>query len=94
MLACAATEVHRFPGLIRRFCSCGKINICVCGLPQTNSGWTVESLTRLRLSMQEHGSVQVAAFELGETVHRCNVALNELLGRTPQHALAALEARQ
>ncbi len=86
-------EPRQVPGLVRRYCGCGGLNACRCGLPRPNSGWTVASLTRLRTAMRDHGSLQIAAAELGDSVQNCNIALNALLGRTPTHALAALEAK-
>ena len=86
-------EPRQFAGLVRRFCGCDFVRVCHCGLPQTRSGWTVGALSRLKLEMQEHGSLQRAAETLGESRQRCNIALDALLGRTPTHALAALEAK-
>ncbi|GLK49648.1 hypothetical protein GCM10017620_26210 [Brevundimonas intermedia] len=81
------------PFLIRRYCSCDLERICRCDLPRTLSGWTVGKLSRLRLAMREHGSLSTAAAEVGETLHRANVALDTMLGKTPTQALAALEAK-
>lgn len=86
-------EPRQFTALVRRFCSCDFVRVCHCGLPQTRSGWTVAALARLKREMQEHGSLQRAAETLGESRQRCNIALDALLGRTPTHALAALEAK-
>jgi hypothetical protein len=80
-------------GLMRRFCSCGLQNHCVCGLPRPASGWTVGRLSMLRELMREHGSMTIAAQLLGESTHNTNLALDALLGRTPTHALAVLEAK-
>lgn len=93
MLATVETDFRRFPGLVRRYCRCDFVRRCTCGDPTPASGWTVERLARLRALMNEHGSVAIAAFLLGEPAQRCNIALNDLLGRTPAHALAVLEAR-
>lgn len=81
------------PFLIRRYCSCDLERICRCNLPRTLSGWTVGRLSRLKLAMREHGSLSTAAAEVGETLHRANVALDAMLGMTPTQALAALEAK-
>lgn len=78
--------------VIRRFCECGVHNRCSCGRPPRVTGWTVAKLAELRELMRDHGSVAIAAARIDETVHECNRALNALLGRTPAHALAALEA--
>lgn len=79
--------------IIRRYCACDLERVCRCDLPRTLSGWTVGKLSRLRLAMQEHASLSVAASEVSETLQRANIALEALLGRTPSQALAALEAR-
>lgn len=84
-------ETRLFSSVVRRFCACELERICRCGLPRTRSGWSVESLTTLRATMREHGSLETTAAVLGESRRRCNVALNALIGRTPAHALAALE---
>lgn len=81
------------PFLVRRYCSCDLERICRCSLPRTLSGWTVGKLSRLKLAMREHGSLSTAAAEVGETLHRANVALDTMLGKTPTQALAALEAK-
>ena len=78
-------------GFLRRFCECSP-GRCACGLPQTRSGWTVESLTELRDLMALHRSVAIVARMTGWNARDCNIALNALMGRTPVHALAALEA--
>lgn len=79
--------------LLRRFCSCGVDNDCRCGLPRRLTGWTVEGLAELRQLMREHHSLDVVASLIGETKHECNKALDALLGATPTHALARLEAQ-
>jgi len=78
--------------IVRRFCACGAMNRCDCDLPPPRSGWTVDSLTELRQLMREHGSLETVAMITGVSRRDCNVALNALIGRTPVHALAALEA--
>lgn len=88
----ARASPARLAGFVRRFCECGALNRCVCNRPRPASGWTVGRLSYLRELMHDHGSVGVAADVLGDSVQRCNLALNALLGRTPAHALAALEA--
>ncbi|MDO9607254.1 MAG: hypothetical protein Q7J26_01915 [Brevundimonas sp.] len=93
MHATAAIRFERKPGIIRRYCSCDLERICRCDLPRTLSGWTVGKLSRLKLAMREHGSLSTAAAEVGETLHRANVALDTMLGKTPTQALAALEAK-
>lgn len=93
MHATAAIRSKRKPGFIRRYCSCDLERICRCGLPSSRSGWTIDKLTRLQQAMREHGSLGPAAAEVGETRHRANVALDAMLGKSPVHALAALEAR-
>lgn len=79
--------------IIRRFCACGAMNRCVCDLDPPRSGWTVEALAELRQLMREHGSVETVAMLTGASQRDCNLALNALIGRTPTHALAALEAK-
>ncbi len=79
--------------LLRRFCSCGVDSACRCGLPRRLTGWTVEGLTELRELMREHHSLYTVAALIGETTHECNKALDALLGATPTHALARLEAK-
>jgi hypothetical protein len=91
--ATAAIRFERKPGIIRRYCSCDLERICRCDLPRTLSSWTVGKLSRLKLAMREHGSLSTAAAEVGETLHRANVALDTMLGKTPTQALAALEAK-
>lgn len=81
------------PGFIRRFCSCGAVNRCACGLPRPESGWTVAGLTALRQAMKDHLCLATVSAVTGRTTHDCNVALFALMGRTPAHALAALEAK-
>lgn len=93
MHATAAIREKRKPGIIRRYCSCDLERICRCGLPQTLSGWTVGKLSQLRLAMREHGSLSIAAAEVGETLQRANIALDTMLGKTATQALAALEAK-
>jgi hypothetical protein len=84
-----------FPAtIIRRFCACGTKNHCRCDLPPARSGWTVEGLVELRQLMREHASLETVALLTGASRRECNVALNALVGRTPAHALAALEARK
>lgn len=85
------TNILANPGLVRRYCSCAIPATECCDLPQRHSGWTVERLAALRREMQAHGSVQKAAEALGESLQRCGIALFALLGRSPAHALAALE---
>ena len=77
--------------IVRRYCGCGVLNRCICNLPRPASGWTIERLSELRRLKCEGLSLDDAAFELGESRQRCNIALNALIGRTPAHALAALE---
>jgi len=85
----------RFPAtIVRRFCACGARNRCRCDLPPARSGWTVEGLVELRQLMREHASLETVALLTGASRRECNVALNALVGRTPAHALAALEARK
>lgn len=93
MHATAAIRSQRKPEIIRRYCRCDLERICRCGLPSSRSGWTVAKLARLQQAMREHGSLGPAAAEVGETRHRANVALDAMLGKSPVHALAALEAR-
>lgn len=78
---------------VRRFCSCGFVRACGCGEAQPISGWTVTGLTELRQLMREHGSLLRVAALLMRSGRDCNVALDALLGRSPTHALAVLEAR-
>lgn len=78
--------------IIRRFCSCELERVCRCGLPRTRTGWTVASLSRLREVHGQTHDLTLTAMMLGETRNRCNLALDHLIGRTPAHALAALEA--
>lgn len=78
-------------GIVRRYCDCGVRQSCRCGLPLASSGWSVAGLTDLRDLMREHGSLKTVARLSGRSVRECNRALNALLGRTPVHALAALE---
>lgn len=89
----ASHAIAMGPALLRRFCSCGVDNDCRCGLPRRMTGWTAGSLGELRHLMREHGSLDVVAALLGETKHECNKALDALLGATPTHALARLEAQ-
>lgn len=77
--------------LVRRFCSCDPRGECGCGLKRTRSGWSVPALAELSLLMKQHGSVAAVALQTRRTVHDCNRALDELLGRSPTHALAVLE---
>lgn len=88
-------------GIVRRFCDHPLRERgphgwdrppCLCGLPRPVSRWTVAKLARLRQLMHEHGSVAIAARLLDERVHDCDIALAALMGRTPAHALAAIEA--
>lgn len=78
--------------IVRRFCACGTMIRCHCDLPPARSGWTVEGLAELRQLMREHGSLETVALITGASRRDCNVALNALIGRTPVHAFAALEA--
>lgn len=78
--------------LIRRFCHCALEQLCRCGLQPSRSGWSVAGLIELQQLMAEHGSVATAARLLNRTLQDCNIALDRLMGRTPAHALAALEA--
>jgi hypothetical protein len=80
--------------IVRRFCDCGITNRCHCDLPPARSGWTVEALAELRQLMREHRSLETVAELTGASRRECNVALNALIGRSPAHALAALEARK
>ena len=93
MHATAAIRSKRKPGIIRRYCSCDLERVCGCDLVRTRSGWTVEKLIRLQQAMREHRSLRAAAAEVEETCHRANLALDAMLGKSPAHALAALEAR-
>lgn len=96
MPASSATTIEAFtaqPGFIRRFCSCGVNNRCSCGLPLPATGWTVAGLTEVRQAMKEHLSLSAVVEITGRSRHDCNVALFALMGRTPAHALAALEAK-
>lgn len=93
MHATAAICSERKPGIIRRYCSCDPLRFCRCGHPRTQSGWTVGKLSRLKLAMQQHGSLSPAAAEVGETLQRANIALDAMLGATPTQALAAMEAK-
>ncbi|RYE61087.1 MAG: hypothetical protein EOP20_00695 [Hyphomicrobiales bacterium] len=79
--------------LLRRFCSCPARTTCVCGLKPTKSGWSAPALAELKLAMNDLRSVSVVAVRLNRTTHDCNRALDVLIGRTPQHALAVLEAQ-
>lgn len=81
------------PALMRRFCSCDFTAPCRCGQEPPKSGWTVHGLAHLWDLMKEHGSLAIAAQLLDRTQHDCNIALDALLGATPAHALARLEAR-
>ena len=96
MLTTATRQPQRpFPAaIVRKFCACGATNRCRCDLPPGRSGWTVEGLTELRQLMREHASLETVALLTGASRRECNVALNALVGRTPAHALAALEARK
>lgn len=80
-------------GIIRRFCSCDFVRSCSCGEPRPRSGWTAAELTDLRKLMREHGSMARVASLMSRTQRDCNRALFALIGRTPEHALAALEAK-
>jgi len=91
--ATAAIRLERKPGIVRRYCACDLERICRCGLPQTLSGWSVGKLSRLKLAMETHRSLSSAAAEVGETLQRANIALDEMLGATPTQALARMEAR-
>lgn len=93
MHATAAICAPTNPGIIRRYCVCELGRGCLCDLASSRSGWTIEKLARLRQSMRDHGSLSIAAAEVDETVRRANVALEALLGRSPQQAFAALEAK-
>lgn len=93
MHATAAIRSERKPGIIRRYCSCASLRLCTCSLPAPRSGWSIERLERLRQVMREHGSLAIAAAAVDETLQRANIALEALLGRTPEQAMAALEAR-
>jgi hypothetical protein len=77
--------------LIRRYCGCGALNRCCCGLPKPDSGWTVERLQELQALRHEGHSVSDCAFQLGQDAQRVNIAINVMMGRTPAHALAVLE---
>lgn len=92
MTALSKAPPARLSVFMRRFCCCGRCNVCHCGLPRPTSGWTVERLTRLRAEMALHNDLTIVAELLGETRHGCNLALDALLGATPTHALARLEA--
>lgn len=87
----AADALMTSAGMLRRYCACGVINRCGCGLPVAASGWSVAGLQDLRDLMREHGSLHAVAALTGRSVRECNRALNALIGRTPAHALAALE---
>ena len=52
------------------------------------------TLAELRQLMREHANLETVALLTGASRRECNVALNALVGRTPAHALAALEARK
>ncbi|NBW06949.1 MAG: hypothetical protein EBR82_02860 [Caulobacteraceae bacterium] len=85
-------RLAEFSGVIvRRYCDCGALNRCVCGLPRADSGWTVDRLQRLRILRLEGHSVSECAFQLGQDAQQTNIAINAMLGRTPAHALAVLE---
>lgn len=91
-MAAAARTVADFADIIvRRYCACGQLNRCTCGLPRPSSGWTVGRLAELRTLRREGFSLEHAAFQVASTPQRCNIALNALVGRTPGHALAVLE---
>jgi hypothetical protein len=61
--------------------------------PMTRSGWTVSKLTELReVAADFGGDLTEIASLIGETRRRCNIALDALVGRTPEQALAVLEA--
>lgn len=77
--------------LVRRYCGCGSMNRCVCGLPRPASGWTVERLEQLKALSKGGADLATAASALGETAQRCNRALDAMIGRSPTHALAFLE---
>lgn len=79
--------------LLRRYCSCPAGTDCVCGLKPTRSGWSAKSLARLQDLMTQLRSVSAAAQRMGRTTHDCNRALDVMIARTPQHALAVLEAQ-
>lgn len=81
------------PALVRRFCACDFVSPCRCGLEPPKSGWTVAALTEVRDLMREHRSLAVVASLTSRTRRDCNIALDALLGATPTHALARLEAR-
>lgn len=81
------------PGFIRRFCSCGADNRCVCGRPRAVTGWSIGGLMEVRRIMRLHHSLAAVVVQTGRSSHDCNIALNALMGRTPAHALAALEAK-
>tara|TARA_R110002167_G_scaffold12963_6_gene54894 strand:+ start:5971 stop:6252 length:282 start_codon:yes stop_codon:yes gene_type:complete len=89
MAACHALAMG--PGLLRRFCSCDFT--CSCGAERPQSGWSVSGLTELRALMLEHHSLTKVSALLSRSQRDCNVALDTLLGRSPTHALAVLEAR-
>lgn len=89
----AAHALALGPALVRRFCGCGAANDCRCGLPRPQTGWTVDGLAELRQLMREHGSLETVAYLTARTRHECNLALDALLGATPVHALARLEAQ-
>lgn len=81
------------PALLRRFCRCDFVSPCGCGQEPPRSGWTVAGLTGLRDLYREHRSLTRVAALTSRRQHDCNVALDALLGRTPTHALAVLEAQ-
>lgn len=81
------------PALLRRFCSCELERACTCDAEPSLSGWSVEALTELWELMRLHGSAATAAHLMRRTLRDCNVALDALLGATPTHALARLEAQ-
>lgn len=61
--------------------------------PLTRSGWTISKLTELReISADFGGDLTEIASLMGETRRRCNMALDALVGRTAEEALAVLEA--
>lgn len=62
--------------------------------PKTRSGWTVEALTDLWDLMKSfRGDLVEVAVAMGESQHRCNLALDALVGRTPEEAFRWLEER-
>lgn len=78
---------------VRRFCACGRNNVCRCDLPRPLTSWSVEALQQLRQRRIAGYDLKQAAAAAGVTVQECNQALDALVGKTATHALAVLEAR-